>query len=186
MTFPVFAPGDVLNASDMNAVGTWLVKTATFSAVSSLVVSNVFDANYRDYLLVLRYETSGVTNIVYQNRTGSTSANSNYNLQRVLARVIAGPTNELTTARATSQTSFSVFQSGGGAFLALGQLFISGPALAEPTLFEARIAYPNGAYTAPEYWTAGGNHSTTTSYDGFELTVATGTMTGTYHVYGLR
>jgi len=40
MTFPVFASGDVLNASDMNGVGLWLVKTqAVGSGVASVTVT---------------------------------------------------------------------------------------------------------------------------------------------------
>ena len=54
MTYPVFASGDVLNASDMNAVGMWLVKTQTIgTAVSSVQVTNAFSTNYRNYLILL-------------------------------------------------------------------------------------------------------------------------------------
>ena len=54
MTFPVFASGDVLNASDMNAVGLWLVKTQTIgSAVSSVSVTNAFSSNYENYYITV-------------------------------------------------------------------------------------------------------------------------------------
>ena len=46
MSFPVFASGDVLNASDMNGVGLWLVKTQTIgTGVSSVVVTGAFSAD---------------------------------------------------------------------------------------------------------------------------------------------
>lgn len=52
MTFPVFASGDVLNPSDMNAVGLWLVKTQTVgSAVTSVTVTGAFSADYDSYVV---------------------------------------------------------------------------------------------------------------------------------------
>ena len=53
MTFPVFATGDVLNASDMNAVGMWLVKSQTVgSGVSSVTVTGAFSSDYDNYRIV--------------------------------------------------------------------------------------------------------------------------------------
>lgn len=58
MTYPSFNVGDVLTASDMNAVGLWLVRTQTISSgVTSVVVPNVFNANFNNYKIVV----SGVT-----------------------------------------------------------------------------------------------------------------------------
>lgn len=62
MGYPSFTAGDVLAASDMNAVGLWLVKTQTVgTAVSSVTVSNAFSANYDHY------------QIIYAGGTGSTA-----------------------------------------------------------------------------------------------------------------
>ena len=53
MAFPSFASGDVLTATDMNAVGLWLVKTQTVgSAVSSVNVTSAFSASYLHYRIV--------------------------------------------------------------------------------------------------------------------------------------
>jgi hypothetical protein len=41
-----------------------------------------------------------------------------------------------------------------------------------------------GAYTAPINYYIAGNHSTATAYDGIEILVASGTMTGSYTIYG--
>lgn len=52
MSYPVFATGDVLNASDMNAVGLWLVKSQTVgSGVTSVSVTGAFSADYDNYLI---------------------------------------------------------------------------------------------------------------------------------------
>ena len=54
MTYPVFATGDVLNASDMNAVGLWLVKTQTIgSGVGSVAVTGAFSADYDNYKIIV-------------------------------------------------------------------------------------------------------------------------------------
>ena len=53
MGYPLFTTGDVLNASDMNAVGLWLVKTDTITSGSSKEITSVFSSNYRDYLIVI-------------------------------------------------------------------------------------------------------------------------------------
>ncbi len=54
MSYPVFATGDVLNASDMNAVGLWLVKSQTIgTGVSSVTVTGAFSANYDRYKITV-------------------------------------------------------------------------------------------------------------------------------------
>jgi hypothetical protein len=54
MAFPTFSPGDVLNASDMNAVGMWLIKSQTIgTTVSSIAVTSVFSADYENYRIVV-------------------------------------------------------------------------------------------------------------------------------------
>lgn len=61
MTYPSFNVGDVLTASDMNSVGLWLVRTQTIpSGVGTVVVSNVFNANFNNYKIVVSGVTSNV------------------------------------------------------------------------------------------------------------------------------
>jgi hypothetical protein len=61
MTYPVFATGDVLNASDMNGVGLWLVKSqAVGTGVSSVSVTGAFSADYDRYMI----QISGVRSTV--------------------------------------------------------------------------------------------------------------------------
>ena len=52
MSYPVFASGDVLNASDMNGVGLWLVKSqAVGTGVASAVVTGAFSSDYDNYIV---------------------------------------------------------------------------------------------------------------------------------------
>jgi hypothetical protein len=52
MTFPVFVSGEVLGASDMNAVGWWRITGGTHSG-ALLSLNNVFTADYSNYMLKL-------------------------------------------------------------------------------------------------------------------------------------
>ena len=53
-TPPVFSAGAVLTASQMNAVGMWLVKSDTFTnGSSSKTISNVFSSDYQNYRVVI-------------------------------------------------------------------------------------------------------------------------------------
>lgn len=77
MTYPVFATGDVLPASDMNAIGLWLVKTQSLSTgQTSITISNAFTSDYSRYLIQIEdvtrsaagnifFQLSGITGNVY-------------------------------------------------------------------------------------------------------------------------
>ncbi len=61
MTYPVFASGDVLNASDMNGVGLWLVKSQTVgTGVASVVVTGAFSSDYNNYFVTWTAGTGSV------------------------------------------------------------------------------------------------------------------------------
>jgi len=61
MAYPNFTAGDILNASDMNAVGMWLIKTQTIgTAVASVQVTGAFSSTYDNYLIQV---SGGVTSV---------------------------------------------------------------------------------------------------------------------------
>lgn len=183
MTFPVFASGDTLNASDMNAVGQWVTKTqTTFTTASSIVADNVFTTDYESYLIQVRYITSSTTGIAFQLRVGGVTAATNYNRQ-----LLTVTSTTVTGQSVTSQTSVTgLMNSTNGTFYSSSTIIVNGPGLAEATNGWSMNSRSNGAYTTPSIELATFNHSTATAYDGFELTVGTGTATGNYTVYGLR
>jgi hypothetical protein len=182
MAFPVFAPGDVLNASDMNAVGLWKIATGTFTAATSVNVDNVFTADYVNYVLILSYATSSTNNLTLQLRASGTASATNYNLQ-----AISASGTSVQGGRTASQTSFIVGYSTDGAFSSVAQLHIYRPQLAEPTGFFLLGGENFQAYTVPVVRFNSGNHSTAASYDGFGLAVAGGqNTTGAYYLYGVR
>lgn len=179
MTFPVFASGDVLNASDMNAVGLWLVKTQTIgTTVSSVQVTGAFSADYDAYRIIV---SGGV---------GSTSADLNLTLgatatgysRNIVVMTFGSAT--VTGAAVENTTSFS-----GAGNMSANNLSLTCD-LINP--FTAKRTHIQGASqrdvtTGASYPAYIGYLADTTSYTAFTITTASGTMTGgTIRVYGYR
>jgi len=176
MGFPVFASGDVLNASDMNAVGLWLVKTQTVgSGVSSVVCTNAFNADYVNYRIIytggsastqtglnLTLGASGASyfhNLFYSLYTGGGIQLLNYNNQSSF--VYAG-------AMDSNQNAFAAFD------------------LYEPFVARSTRISSQWMQTDSSGFSAG-VHKVNASYTSFTLTAQTGTLTGgTIYVYGYK
>ena len=74
MSFPLFASGDVLNASDMNGVGLWLVKTQTVgTGVASVTVTGAFSADYDNYLITYEGAVVSASGEAVRLQLGSTT-----------------------------------------------------------------------------------------------------------------
>jgi hypothetical protein len=178
MAFPTFSPGDILNASDMNAVGLWLIKTVTpGTTVSSVPVTDVFSADFDAYRVVM----SG--------GAGATGGNLNLTLG-------ASTTGYYTVGMNMSwgATTVTGFQSSNAASLAgFGNFSTSSisavadivnPFLAKRTQF---VTHNMKAATGLDVLFMLGFHDVETSYTGFTITTSTGTITGgTIRVYGYR
>lgn len=162
--------------------GLVLVQAETaFSAVSSVTVDNVFTSTYTSYRVILNYQTSTTNDILYRNRVGGVSAATNYNDQNIV-----GINTTITGGRAATATSNDIAAYTNGAFWSSGVLDIHGPQLAQATTIVNMNSVSFGGYNLIRHYTYAHNHSTATAYDGFELFVATGTMTGNYTVFGYR
>lgn len=176
MTFPVFASGDVLNASDMNAVGLWLVKTQTIgSAVSSVQVTGAFSSDYENYLITIN---SGAASAVCDLRLtlGATATGYYWGFAfRSYANVGGGD--------AASNGAFWPAGVGQPASLTMNCALFN-PNLAKNTTFASSFA---GAATTGVSAQSGGYLADTTQYTAFTITPSTGTLTGgNIRVYGFR
>lgn len=194
MSFPSFATGEVLTATDMNAVGFWRITPTAVSGTNSTlsgstivmngsteaVVQGVFTSNFDWYQIVGRYYTTAQDSF-YQNVLGTTPAATNYNRQLVEAQNVT-----ISTSRSTAQTSFVFTSNSNGAFYQTVTADIFAPQEAEPTGIQVNHCRTDGAYTVPSVFSIYGNHSTATAYDGFRIFVPSGTMTGKLRVYGYR
>ena len=177
MTFPVFASGDVLNASDMNGVGLWLVKSqAVGSGVSSVVVTGAFSADYDNYLITVDNVDCSATDILTY-LTFPTSSGSVY-FYSYLAYSMAGANG-------------SGFLNGGTVGLACGLTAPNNNMSQAITLydpFKSSYTVMNTQSMGENFFLLGGGvHRQASSQTGFTLTAGSGTMTGgTIRVYGYR
>ncbi len=188
----VLAEGQLCYLEDANVVqyydsASWLtvgpttnpalvcVKAETaFSGASSVTADNVFTSSYTNYVLLLNYTTS-TTNFVFAKlRTGGTSASTNYTSQQIQGFSTTASTNARTGATAIE---FGYY---GNTTREASVVQIMGPQLAQATQFDIQGGGLGGTLVQKIY----GLHTTATAYDGIELLVTSGTMTGTYAIYG--
>jgi len=180
MSYPSFSVGEVLTASDMNAVGLWLVKTQTVgTGVTTVTVTDAFSANYDNY------------KIIYSNGTGSTLADLRVTLGGV------GTTSYFGSLFGTSLNT--------SAFVGIGSLgqtswlycgfATSGYALMDANIYMPFVSGKNKFIsTAWGYNNAGGGYSmfagemvNTSQLSSITITPSAGTLTGgTIRVYGYR
>jgi hypothetical protein len=176
MAFPVFAPGDVLNASDMNAVGLWLVKTQTIgTTVSSVTVTDAFSADYDNYRIVVSVGSAS-TSLNLLMTLGATTTGYYRATQGVS---YAGAGSASGTANGASWFIISTASDG-----AHGSLDVFKPFAADQTGF---VCGTPMNVTNGSVFLSGGYLDNTTSYTAFTLTTSTGTITGgEIRVYGYR
>ena len=177
MTFPVFAPGNVLTASDMNAVGLWLVKTQTIgTAVSTVTVSNAFSSDYENYKIIVKGSTTSAASNIFMT-LGSTntgyyyaSIGGNYGSQTA---TYTNGNNTTGWLIATSDTTgFS------------SNIELSGPNVADQTTY---AAWGLDMRTTGSPQPIQGFVNNTTVYTAFTLSSGANTMTGgTISVYGYK
>jgi hypothetical protein len=178
-TPPVFTAGQVLEAdAHMNKIGLWLVKTQTIgTTVSSVTVSDVFSADYENYLVTM---TGGV---------GSTASSVKMTLGATTTTYYQGALRLLydsTSVRddvnnGTAWAPGSMSANNLDAFV-----IVRSPFLAKRTVmtFENTLSLAaNNGFTVA----GGGFLNNDTSYTAFTFTPSSGTMTGgTIRVYGYR
>ena len=158
--------------------GLVVVQTETaFTASNSIVANNVFTSAYRNYTIKFTSTASTGVGLQIKFRVGGVSATTNYNYQGLS---ING--TSVTGVRASSQTNGEI------ASVAVQEtaltLNLYNPAVAVATNYDALTAYVSGAFTSPVSYLYTGNHSTATAYDGIEITPSSGTLTGSYTIYG--
>lgn len=155
--------------------GLVVVKAETsFTTASSVTADSIFTSSYTNYLLLLNYTTSTTNAVSLKLRASGTSASTNYTSQQ-----IQGFSSTASTNARTAQTSLE-FAYYGNTTREACTVSIMGPQLAQATQFVVGGGGLGGALVQNIY----GLHTTATAYDGIEILVASGTMTGTYAIYG--
>jgi hypothetical protein len=181
MSFPVFASGDVLNASDMNAVGMWLVASRTFtSTTNAQQIDNCFTSDFANYLIMFDV-TTGTNGSQINMRLaagGTPFIGAQYRWGRTYQDMTSGGATG--SVGSNGDTVWYVVEgsnNGGGAKVELHD--------------PQRTAYTwftNQGIAANQFFSnVGGAMTNNTSYDGFWSQPSGGSSwVGTIRVYGLR
>ena len=189
MPLTTYSAGEVLTAASLNANlsfaasspagGLICVKAETaFSAVASTTADGVFTSAYTNYRIVIRFTTSAA-NLSMQLRAATVNTTANYNFQ-----LIEASSTTVSGARTGPTSSATIGDNSNGSFYSLAVLDLSGVQLAEPTVYNSLCTRNNGAYTATRTINLAGNQSDSTAFDGINFFVSSGTMSGSYTIYG--
>ena len=194
MALTTYVSGEVLTAASLNdnlvfaaanpvAVpgGLVCVKAETaFTSAASVTADGILTSSYTNYLLLVNYTTSTTVFASLKLRASATSASTNYNRQYV-----NGNDSSVAAARASAASSYDFGFYTNGDYKSSARIEMFAPQLAQATNFISLNAVSPGGYSAINMFMSG-NHTTATAYDGIELLVASGTITGTYTIYGYR
>lgn len=150
-----------------------------FTAVTTLSLNGVFTSDYGNYLMVITHEFSE-NSILLQCRlrvSGTDASGTNYTYQRLFAgnnNIISGRTTSSTVAN-IGRSSYATGIPGGD------NVYVYGPALAQPTAFRNVNVSPEGGAVIED---SASTHSLSTAYDGITLLPNGGSISGTVHVFG--
>ena len=193
MTFPSFSVGEVLTASDMNAVGMWKLSSFTVSSAggtgatvsngvvsigsgnTSVTLSSVFSSTYDNYLIVGQQITTSAGNNFRLNLNPWTG-NEYYNG--------AGTMNYTGTAGSAVASNLAYWNMPGGD---------GGPGnsfqwtVYGPNTTTARKSLTGLGHGNAQGYYVGGQLIAGGAQTGFTITVSTGSFSsGTLRVYGIR
>ena len=187
MALTTYTAGEVLTAASLNdnfafaaSGGLVCVKAETaFSAVASATADSIFTSAYTNYLILINYTTSAAIDIYSKLRVGGVSTSTNYNYQTLQANAAT-----VSGARSTAQTAIQTAVLSNGDFKSSVKIEISTPQLAQATNFIISNSVNASGHLSPINFNVTGNQSAATAFDGIEFLVASGTMTGSYTIYG--
>jgi hypothetical protein len=174
MTYPTFNNGDVLPASDLNAIGMWLVKSQTVGAgVGSVAITNCFNSDFRNYRVTFEGGSQSGNNLAMQLQFANTTGH--YSTMRY------EPWAGVAASLPASNLTFAYFGLSGTANQATMSFDVFAPNLPQVTKF-------SGMFTADSYYgTGGGVYFQTTQLTGFTIIFPGFTNTGgVVKVYGYR
>ena len=180
--------GQVLQSNGTTA--TWVTPSAsssaivyvgqgTFSGATSATLDNVFTSTYRNYLLMMDYTMTtpgGEIRVTF--RTGGTD-NTNANYYSNITYGAGGTAGSATASGGTTAKIGGGTTTGGG----LVSATFYAPQATDQSRIESRGHKGVGADAEVHVYNAG--FSGTTSFDGIKLSTSTGTITGTFRIYGI-
>ena len=178
---PDFVALSTLTAAQMNLAGSWVVKRDTIaSGASGATISAAFNADFTHYRVLIHNISvaAGTPNLLFQLRTGSTTANTTYFWGGTNSNYInrtdensGGTTSSWKVGIAVTTATTTV------------DCMIYRPFEAATTSFQAFLQNTAAAHQI------GGIHNTATSYDQLVISLSTATTfnaTATVIIIGMR
>lgn len=151
--------------------------SVTFSLCESLSLNGVFTSSYDNYMIAIRFKSSGSGNMLQFRMRASGTDNSTAS-----SYVFQSLRGSSTTVSASRQSFSSAYASTVETTEAGTAIYVFGPCLAQPTVARSITAL---SYNTAEIWDQAITHNQSTSYDGITLIPAAGNITGLLTVYGL-
>jgi hypothetical protein len=158
--------------------GLVLLNTTSFSGVSSQSFNDVFSATYTNYKILIQISSSGTGAFQMRLRvSGADNTNSDYNYQRLVAQ-----STSISGVRSTSSSSFDLGFCTNNMNRTSVELF--NPFETSTTTGNAICGASLNNSPELDFYVFGTD--VTTSYTGFTIFPASGTITGTVSVYGFN
>ena len=148
-----------------------------FTACGTVSLNGVFSADYDNYMVSIRQDSSSATSYYYRLRD---SGSDNSTANSYVSQYLYADNTTVAAARVTTDKGLLGYL---GSVLRNGlTLNIYGPYLAQPSAW--RTVWVDDLSNARTYDVAG-THNQSTAYDGFTLIPTAGTITGLVSVFGL-
>jgi hypothetical protein len=180
MTFPSFGAGEVLTATDMNAVGLWRVAGSAFAGATTFDITG-FSSNYSRYRLELttrRVDVAGAGTMIAVVRSSGTPISTGY-YQGSASFSYTGSVSSLYT-----RNNGSDFLFGGSDSFAVPSLYGYDINAESGTGFTFQ---GTGYFTGAAFsLTNGGAVASATAFDRIRISFDYGTHTGSWALYGYK
>jgi hypothetical protein len=185
MPVPDFSPGEVLTAAAMDSIGLWKVASGTFTgatSASAASISDIFTSDYDNYRIILKTSnaTSSNVNMQFRDTSGNVIGGSAYFSQFVRSYVAT------VDAAAQSSSNNALLGTNYTAPNMSVTLDIQSPNIAEQTSWLANFYSFNSSVPHSLTGNGGGYHNSSTRFSGIILFPTSGTLSGSYWIYGTR
>jgi len=180
LTLPATSGTVITSAS----TGMVRITSGTLSAASSILVDSCFTASYVNYVIYVNatFTGSADTDVFMQFRAGgstNSSAAYPYNTNYINAGVNAGTA----ASSSGSSTAWLVYDNMDSGSIFNGVIQVFNPQTTTKTTGQWFLYAEDGSNF--KQMLGFGFQSQSTAFDGFSMTMSSGTLTGTYDVYGV-
>jgi len=165
--------------------GLTLINATTFSAQSSVSISDVFSATYENYVAIMSFVSSANAAISFRYRvSGADNTTSNYAYH---TQNLSNASTAYAASVASTATALALTSSDGTASVKAASMNIFRPFATDYTSI---MGFHNFSTTSGTQPYLGGllqsGFTATTSFTGFTVFPGSGTITGTIRVYGVQ